>query len=232
MVVSDEYRRNRRALIAAAAAGGAFVLVSRSGSAAHAKAKAAAEDWVSPPEDLMREHGVLERLLLIYDACATAVTAGDAPPAALPKAAQLVRRFIEDYHERLEEEHLFPRFEKAGQQVELVRVLRQQHQQGRRLTDDVERLAAGSSASDRKGLVAAIAAFSRMYRPHAAREDTVLFPAFRSVVGAKEFRELGERFEDQEHELFGKAGFEGIVDEVAALERTLGIEDLKQFTPT
>lgn len=230
MVVSDEYRLNRRGLIAAAAAGGALVLVSRSGAAERAQAETTAEDWVSPPEDLMREHGVLERLLLIYDACQTTVAAGDAPPAVLPKAARLVRRFIEDYHERLEEEHLFPRFEKAGQQVELVHVLREQHQQGRRLTDDVERLA-GGGASDRKGLVAAIAAFSRMYRPHAAREDTVLFPAFRSVVGAEEFHALGERFEDKEHELFGKAGFAGIVDEVAALERTLGIEDLKQFTP-
>lgn len=231
MVVSDDYRRNRRAFIAAAAAGGALVLVSSSGAAERTKAQATAEGWVSPPEDLMREHGVLERLLLIYETCAATITADQTPPAALPKAARLVRRFIEDYHERLEEEHLFPRFEKAARQVELVRVLREQHQQGRRLTDDVERLAAGSSASDRKGLVAAIAAFSRMYRPHAAREDTVLFPAFRSVVSAKEFHELGERFEDKEHELFGKAGFAGIVDEIAALERTLGIEDLKQFTP-
>ena len=47
----------------------------------------------------------------------------------------------------------------------------------------------------------------RMYRPHAAREDTVLFPAFRKLVPKKQYGELGEQFEDKEHELFGKAGF-------------------------
>ncbi len=73
--------------------------------------------------------------------------------------------------------------------------------------------------------------FIRMYRPHEAREDTVLFPAFRTVVTSKEFLALGEQFEDKEHELFGKAGFEGIVAQVGTLEQTLGIYDLHQFTP-
>ncbi|MEW6270369.1 MAG: hemerythrin domain-containing protein [Thermodesulfobacteriota bacterium] len=190
------------------------------------------EDWVSPPEDLMREHGVLDRLLLIYEACAARQPAGESSGDVLAGAAGLVRRFIEDYHEKLEEEHVFPRFEKAGKLVDLVVVLREQHRQGRRLTGDVTRLAHARSDADRQGLTGAIAAFVRMYRPHAAREDTVLFPAFRDVVGANEFHELGERFEDEEHHLFGRAGFTGVVEEVAALERKLGIEDLKQFTPS
>jgi hypothetical protein len=71
-----------------------------------------------------------------------------------------------------------------------------------------------------------------MYRPHEAREDTVLFPAIRTIVPSKEFEALGEQFEDKEHELFGKEGFEGIVSQVAKLEQTLGIYDLAQFTPS
>lgn len=70
-----------------------------------------------------------------------------------------------------------------------------------------------------------------MYRPHEAREDTVLFPAFRGVVSPKEFHDLGEQFEDKEHDLFGKEGFEGIVVQVGALEQALGTFDLNQFTP-
>jgi hypothetical protein len=74
--------------------------------------------------------------------------------------------------------------------------------------------------------------FQRMYRPHAAREDTVLFPAFREVVGgAAAYRELGEQFEDQEHARFGKHGFEEAVAEIAKLEGALGIADLARFTP-
>jgi hypothetical protein len=70
-----------------------------------------------------------------------------------------------------------------------------------------------------------------MYRPHAAREDTVLFPALRSVVTPSEFDPLGDQFEDQEHALFGPSGFEQVVAEVAKLEESLGIQDLAAFTP-
>ncbi|HEX5066583.1 MAG TPA: hypothetical protein VFY49_10750 [Myxococcota bacterium] len=45
-------------------------------------------------------------------------------------------------------------------------------------------------------------------------------------------RELGEEFEEKEHELFGERGFQTVVNEVADLERALGIHDLASFTPT
>jgi hemerythrin-like domain-containing protein len=70
-----------------------------------------------------------------------------------------------------------------------------------------------------------------MYRPHAAREDTVLYPAFRSVISPKEFLDLREEFEDKEEKLFGKNGFEKVVAQVADLEKRLGIYQLAQFTP-
>jgi hypothetical protein len=73
--------------------------------------------------------------------------------------------------------------------------------------------------------------FILMYNPHEAREDTVLFPAFRSVVPKNEFGALGDEFEKKERALFGQDGFEKVVDRVADIERSLGIEDLAQFTP-
>ena len=77
-----------------------------------------------------------------------------------------------------------------------------------------------------------VLAFIRMYEPHEAREDTVVFPALRDVVPPKEFRELAERFEDEEHQRFGQAGFQGVVERVADIEKSLDIYDLSQFTPT
>jgi len=193
-----------------------------------------AED-VAPPEDLMREHGVLNRILLVYDESARRLeTQQPLPFDALAKSADILRRFIEQYHEKLEEDFLFPRFEKANKLVDLVATLRRQHAAGRAVTDVVQRLTVGGGASkdaDRKRLVETLRAFTRMYRPHEAREDTVLFPALRTIVSPKEFHELGEQFEDKEHELFGKEGFEGIVTQVAAIEQTLELYDLDQFTP-
>jgi hemerythrin-like domain-containing protein len=191
------------------------------------------EEEVSPVEDLMREHGVLNRLLLVYEEGLRRleVPSAEAPSEVLSATANLTRRFIEDYHEALEEQHVFPRFEKAGKQVELVATLRRQHQAGRRLTEDVLRLAGAPLTDAARGqLAASIRAFVRMYRPHEAREDTVLFPGFRSLVGEAEYKELGEQFEDKEHALF-KNGFEGVVEDVEQLEKRLGINDLNTFTP-
>jgi len=199
--------------------------------AAGKKPKAKAE--VSPGEDLMREHGVLNRVLLVYDETARRLEGQEDPRTdVLAAAAALIRRFIEGYHEKLEEAQLFPRFEKAGKLVELVSVLRQQHAAGRRVTDEIVKLAVpGIVGAGRIQLAGSLRKFVRMYRPHEAREDTVLFPAFHDLVGQKEYERLGEQFEDEEHKLLGEGGFEKAVAEVAQLEQALGIFDLAKFTP-
>jgi hemerythrin-like domain-containing protein len=191
---------------------------------------------VTPPEDLMREHGVLNRVLLIYDAAIRKFGENESFDTSLiATSAHIIRDFIEDYHERNEEHFVFPRFKQAGKLVGLVDVLYQQHQAGRRLTDTILHLEPSSSATpgdQRHKLVATMQSFIRMYRPHEAREDTVLFPALRSVVSPNEFDAMGEDFEKDERQKFGEDGFEKVVSKVAELERALGIYDLSKFTPT
>lgn len=196
----------------------------------------AAEQGVAPPEDLMREHGVLNRILLLYEDELCRLSGCGRPFEAEPlhSAADIVRRFIEGYHEKLEEEHLFPRFRKAHKLVELVDTLETQHKAGRRLTETILALAVNGVERDDQRcdkLMMAMESFIRMYRPHEAREDTVLFPALRSIVTPHEFDAMGDLFEAREHQLFGQAGFEGVVAQVAELEKRLGIYNLAQFTP-
>jgi hemerythrin-like domain-containing protein len=194
------------------------------------KPEAGAE--VSPPEDLTREHAVLSRLLLIYEKIMASIPLSkEWPSVQLVAAAKLIRSFIEDYHEKLEEDYLFPRFEKANKLTDLVVVLRAQHNVGRRLTDTILALdAQPQKVTDTVPLMDAMKHFIRLYRPHAARESTVLFPQIAATFGADEYDKLGDRFEDIEHEKFGPRGFEGVVDQVAAIEKILGIYDLDQFT--
>ena len=183
----------------------------------------------------MREHGVLKRILLIYGEALRRLDVNqDLPPEPLADAAKIIREFVEDYHEKLEENFLFPRFKKANKLVDLVDVLLQQHQAGRRLTDMTMHLATNQAlknADDRRKFADSMRQFIRMYSPHEAREDTVLFPAFRGIVSAHEFDSLGEDFEKKEDELFGDDGFSKVVDRVAQIEKKLGIYDLAQFTP-
>jgi hemerythrin-like domain-containing protein len=223
-----------RRLFIQTTAGLAAAIPGVSSARADDKKKEMDVEEVGATEDLMREHGVLNRALLVYEEGLRRLRAKeDTPPEVFRSTAELVRKFVEDYHEKLEERFIFPAFEKKGQQVDLVQVLRRQHEAGRRVTDAITR----ESAADRfkKGaghaeLVAACTAFIRMYRPHEAREDTVLFPALRRLLPAREIKELGEQFEEEEDKLFGEGGFEKAVEQVAGIEKQLGIHDLGQFT--
>lgn len=192
------------------------------------------EEEVTPPEDLMREHGVLDRVLLIYEAGIRKFEARqDFDVGVLTKGGEVIRDFINNYHEKSEENYLFPRFRQAGQMVELVDTLLEQHKAGRKLTETIIHAAPQSrkGGTPRQQLVTAMRSFIAMYRPHAAREDTVLFPKLQNVVSKNEYDAMAEDFEKQEHELFGEDGFEKMVDRVAGLEKELGINDLRQFTP-
>src|SRR5213594_795486 len=218
-------------------AGGIFIAASGISAAANlfGKEEEKKEKEVSPPEDLMREHGVLKRILLIYgEAIRRIDRKEDLPPEPLVDSAKIIREFVEDYHEKLEEDFVFPRFKKANKLVDLVDVLLQQHQAGRRLTDITMHLATNQAlknADDRRKLVDSMRQFIRMYNPHEAREDTILFPEFRKIVSKNEYDSLGEDFEKKEHELFGDDGFEKMVERMAGIEKALGIYDLGQFTP-
>jgi hemerythrin-like domain-containing protein len=229
--------RTRRRFLKGAVGVSAALAIAAHGDRSGAKEAKEAEDDdddVPPTEDLMREHGVLRRILLIYGEVIRRVGSNEelkAEPVA--QSAQIIRTFIEDYHERDEEEYIFPRFVKAGKLADLVAVLLQQHQAGRRLTATVQRLATAAalkSAASRHELAEAMRQFIRMYEPHAAREDTVLFPAFAKLVGKKELHKLQEIFEQKEKAL-PHGDFEKMVADVTGLEKSFGVYDLAQFTP-
>ncbi|ARB93062.1 hemerythrin domain-containing protein [Legionella longbeachae] len=188
---------------------------------------------ITPDEDLMREHGVLRRIILIYRQAIHRINEGqELNPAIINKSAAIIRSFIENYHEKLEENFIFPRFEKEGQLITLVSTLKTQHQVGRKLTDTVLEFSKPRQfKSHNKELVNILFQFINMYEPHAAREDTVLFPALRNIVSDSEYKEMGEQFEAEEHKLFGKSGFEGIVSQIAEIEMGLNIYELPEFTP-
>src|SRR3954463_14605270 len=126
---------------------------------------------ISPPEDLMQEHGLLNRILLIYDFNRTQlINKQNIQQEALYDAAQIIKTFVEDYHEKQEEDYLFPRFEKANQLTDLVSVLRQQHQAGRNITDRIIQLTRSSARTDNENgiLIQLLTSFNVMYRPHEA----------------------------------------------------------------
>jgi hemerythrin-like domain-containing protein len=190
---------------------------------------------VTAPEDLMKEHGVLNRCLLIYEEAIRRLrNKEEVTPEVFNHTAELIRSFVEEYHERNEEKYIFPVFEEHKKLVDLVQTLKTQHKAGRAVTARILILSTPDqfrSQENRTQLMAFCQSFIRMYRPHESREDTVLFPALRTLLTPRQVEALGDKMEEDEHKVLGDEGFEKSVDKVASIEKALGIYDLAQFTP-
>jgi hemerythrin-like domain-containing protein len=208
---------------------------------ARATDSAAAPDSVevrrvpTPGEDLMTEHGLLIRILLIYRHLQAAHGSGQPVPAShAHDSALIIHDYIEAFHEELEAAYVFRRLMQAGQLKPTISTLLLQHARGRELTQLIlaESDGSGSLPTAAAGRAAsAMDAFVRMYEPHEAREDTVIYPAFRALLKPAEIADLGERFAELQADQFGSDGFAAMVGRVAAIEQALGIYDLAQFTP-
>ena len=195
------------------------------------------EPDVTATEDLMREHGVIRRALLVYFQTAPRIRsdAASVDASQLYKTAQLFRDFGENYHERmLEEQHIFPVVKKAkGEAANYVPILIDQHNRGREVTEYIFAVTKPGkiSSSNAEPLARALDSFVLMYQNHTAREDTVVFPAWKTHFTNKQLDELSDQFEDIEHKMFGKDGFDDAVAKIAGIEGVLGYSDISQFTP-
>jgi hemerythrin-like domain-containing protein len=221
----------RRFLISAVAATSGLI----AGSQLLVSCSREKEEEVTANEDLMREHGVLRRALLVYFLAAQKLRTNprDVRPQALKQTATLFRTFGEDYHERaLEEPFIFPAVKRiGGEAAAYIDVLLAQHQRGREITDYILASTRGQGlASPGNQLAIALNAFVIMYQEHTAREDTIVFPAWHKSISEHDYNEMGVKFEEIEHKQFGKDGFDDAVKQIAGIERSLGFADLVQFT--
>src|SRR5204863_7551771 len=155
---------------------------------AHNKKSENKEQEVTANEDLMREHGVLRRALLVYGASAAKLrqNPSSVDPAALHKAAQLFRDFGEEYHEKkLEETYIFPAVRKlTGIASKYPDILEAQHRRGREITNYILAVtkAAKLGQANAEPLAHAMEGIATMYQNHAAREDTIVLPAWKKTM--------------------------------------------------
>jgi hemerythrin-like domain-containing protein len=153
---------------------------------------------------------------------------------SLQKTAKLFRAFGEEYHEKkLEEAYIFPAVKKVGgEAASYPDILVAQHNRGREITDYIISVTQGAKlgTSNSEALANSLEAFVLMYRNHAAREDTIIFPAWKQTMTGKQLDEMNDKFEDIEHEQFGEDGFEDAVKQISEIEGSLGLADIAQFT--
>jgi hemerythrin-like domain-containing protein len=223
----------RRSLLGLGMAGGLILAAPVASVLARETKKPGADEAAAPPEQLMRGHAILARVLLIYENGLRRAGQGeDIDPAVFTRAAEITKRFIHDHQEKVEEELVFAQFKKAGRMVELVGVLTSQHAAGAKVTDKI--LAAAPQARNkepREAMARDVQALVAMYRPHMAREATDVFPTLRHLVTADEYAEIADEMMKRERQAVGADGFEKVAKQVAEVEQVIGIQDIGVFTP-
>ena len=177
---------------------------------------------------------LLKRVLLIYREGLRRLQAGEELPA--PSAQRRARRLFGALSRTItsnwKSSTCFPNCSRCSNWPTSAPCCVPNTQRGRVLTYRVLAATGAAPALDqakRDALAQDVSAFIRMYEPHEAREDTVVFPTLRQVVPAKEFREMADLFEDEEHR---RPGSEGSSTKSPISKRALGIYDLSQFTPS
>ena len=229
--MAEDLKAPRRLFLAAGA--GVFLAAGNVRPSLAAKKE---EKEVGAVEDLMREHGVLRRALLVYRETAVKLRTDPTKvdPKPLHQTAQLFRTFGEDYHEKKREEgYIFPALRKAGGPgVAYVDVLLAQHDRGREITDYILAVTGKGAigSADAEPLARVFDGMDLMYENHTAREDTIVFPAWKNALSEHQLDEMGDKFEDIERQMFGKDGFEDAVRQIGGIEGALGFADLAQFT--
>jgi hemerythrin-like domain-containing protein len=222
----DDVSAQRRKLIIAGAAAASCAVAARAGAQKTAPA-------VTPNEELMHEHGLVTRVILIYRRSIELLNANEkVDAAALGEAAQIIARVIHGNHEVEEENIIFPLVEKSANLQALTATLRGQHNAARAITSAIGKNANAAGIADsgrRNELINAMQSFAHMYEPHGAYEDTVVYPAFRQAVSTDQYQRFAQQFQNNEHRVSGEGGFRKATATLAQIERGLHM-DLPAYT--
>ncbi len=171
-------------------------------------------------EDLMTEHSTLRRMMAVYKKYLDRDKTDNKIDIRIPKCiAQLIKISVHDFHEKMEEEHVFPMMKER--MSELVKNLNEQHLMVREYTKNI-------LESDNSDIVRDyIVKFLDVYTPHGLKEDTELFPAWRDSMSPEKWHEMNEKFHEAEKSYYGDIGESAVLKIVESIEKRLGVNELK-----
>jgi hemerythrin-like domain-containing protein len=185
-------------------------------------------------EDLMQEHGILGRTLLIYEELADLFEHDKPDPQdCLPGATEIIIKYVQGQHERVEELLIFPALTKANALPDLVSVLVTQHKVGHELTNTIKKKTEQGSHKTKQGrldLANLLKMFSTMFRPHMLREDTVIFPRLHEIMNEAQYEELSTKVQSLESNMVNSTDLGSILRQLEGIEGALGIHNLAKFT--
>ncbi len=165
-------------------------------------------------EDLFQEHGVLRRLLVLFDRF---VTIRSVDPRVLIPATTLFAEFGADYHAKTEEKMIFPIFAKSA--ACHVQEFKREHKTA---TAMVKAIASFAKYGHMNDLCHTIPAFTELYHSHSAREDLIIFAKLRTKLGDRRLHTLSVEVEEFKADILGENAFAEAVKMLNDIEMTYG----------
>ncbi|MGA9139330.1 MAG: hemerythrin domain-containing protein [Methanocella sp.] len=193
------------------------------------------ERVATPIENLMKEHGVLLRILGIYDRVTGDAESGkELNAGAIYRTAEISRDYIGKHHDACEERYIFPQFRKSHYIMDIITELHDQHVAAVKITKQILALASPDSTPDddsNRTLKNLCKSIVSMYRPHISWEQSIVFPVFYDIVTADYIRDIRDKMEAEERKMLGETGFRGLVGRLSEIEKDVGTYDLHGYTP-
>jgi hemerythrin-like domain-containing protein len=188
---------------------------------------------MSPTEELAVEHGQLTRILLAMDNMLRgSASVPKANLGPINQACKMIRQSVVDHHMKIEEEHVYPRFEDTDL-ADCASTLKTQHIEARKLLAHMESLAKSGTLRDRsemEELKRTFNDFKDMITAHAAFEETVLFPSMEGTWSQKDLDNLREIQEEDEKKLMGDDAAKKTFEMITSLESSYGVTGLRDYT--
>lgn len=162
---------------------------------------------MTPTDDLMNEHRVIERMLSILTKASNRLEAGKSiEPGFYVNAVDFLKNFADKCHHSKEEKLLFVKMMERGVSGEVgpIAVMMREHQDGRAHVKTLDKLSKEKmSKSTKDGLIKSSRAYVDLLTKHIQKEDNVLYPLANQILDKADQAELEKGFEEVEEKVMG-----------------------------
>jgi hemerythrin-like domain-containing protein len=160
-----------------------------------------------PTDDLMDEHRVIERMLVILTKASNRLEKGqDVDSELYVDAVDFLKNFADKCHHTKEEKLLFEKMMERGVSGEVgpIAVMMREHQDGRAHVKSLDKLSKEKmSKTTREGLIKSSRAYVDLLSKHIQKEDNVLYPLANQILDKEDQKELEKGFEEVEEKVMG-----------------------------
>ena len=179
-----------------------------------------------PTEDLMNEHRVIERMLVVVSRAADRLNEGrEVGSEVFVGAADFFKNFADRCHHGKEEKLLFKKMMERGVSGEVgpIAVMLREHEDGRAHVRKIAELSARKlDERSRTELIKHAKAYVDLLGQHIQKEDNILYPMANQILTSEDQKELEKGFDEVEEKIMGPGVHERYHHMIEEWEEKLG----------